>query len=75
MTHLLLDWLIASDMASTHAFGNPALKWILAGYILGQGSLIAALGVRLKVLGGARAVLSLVFLLHFICAAVVVWFG
>ncbi len=67
--------LASTLLALTQSGMNPAAKWIVAGYILGKGSLIMGLGARFKVFGGAKTLLSIVFLLHFICAAIIVWFA
>jgi hypothetical protein len=51
------------------------VKLLIAGYILGQGSLIMGICARYKIFGGARAVMSVLFLLHVLCAAIIVIFA
>jgi len=51
------------------------VKLLIAGYILGQGSFIMGICARYKIFGGARVVLSVVFLLHLLCAAIIVIFA
>lgn len=78
MNHLITK---ASDIVAGPSFqtlsslaGNGdnvyAAKIIIAGMVLSQGSLIMAYGAKFTS-GKTRMVLSLVFALHVVCAAIV----
>jgi hypothetical protein len=54
---------------------SPYAKWIVAGYVLSQGSLIVGIAAKYKLFGTARVAMSLVFLLHVIAAAIVIIFA
>jgi len=54
---------------------SPYAKWIVAGYILSQGSLILGISAKYKLFGNARLAMSMVFLLHAVAAGIIIIFA